>query len=160
MRKILTMVAAVAVALPVSLVGAAKPLTPPGQSNTNKITKPQFKPCKPAKKSGVTYIIRGIVTANTGTTISVDVKSVNSHGKRALTNGAAKSGGMYDWADDLVVTAGTCTHITRKGKGANKRTWSSLAVGDKVVMAWKAPRNTAYVNLGPVRRVVDQGSTL
>ena len=153
MRKMLTIAAAMAVALPVSLAGATKPLTPPGKSNPHKTTKP----CKPVKKSGVTYIIRGVVTGVTETTISVDVKSVNKHGKRALLGITARGGGMYDWAADLTVTRGTCTHITRRGKGPSRRAWSSIAVNDRVVMAWKAARNTAYVDLGPVRRVVDQG---
>lgn len=157
MRKMLTMAAAMAVALPVSLAGATKPLTPPGKSNPYKITKPRPKPCKPAKKSGVTYIIRGVITGVTETTISVDVKSVNKHGKRALEGITARGGGMYDWGADLTVTRGTCTYITRRGKGPSKRAWSSIAVNDRVVMAWKAARNTAYVDLGPVRRVVDQG---
>ncbi len=157
MRKMLTMVAAMAVALPVSLAGAAKPLTPPGQSNPNKITKPKPKVCKPAKRGGITYIIRGVLAADaTESQMVVDVKSVNKHGKRALMGPTSRGGGMYA-VEDLMVPLGPCTHITRKGKGPSKRSWQSLKMGDRVVMAWSAKRGTAFVDLGAPRRVVDRG---
>lgn len=154
MKKMLTMVAAMAVALPVSLAGAAKPETHPGKANPNK--GPQPKVCKAAKK-GVTFIVRGVLVKDASPTeMLVDVTSVNKHGKTALAGPDAKGGGAYS-VPMLKVQIDSCTHISRKGKGPSKRTSASLKMGDRVVVAWSGKKGTAYAALGAARRVVDQG---
>ena len=155
MRKMLTMAAAMAVALPVSLAGAARPLTPPGQLTPKK--NDPAKVCKPAKHKGVTYIMRGVLVRDaTATEMLVDVTSVNKHGKRALAGPTARGGGMYS-VPMLTVKLDACTHVSRRGKGPSKRSYTSLTAGDRVVVAWSAKRGTAFVDLGAARRVVDQG---
>ena len=153
MRKMFMMMAAVAVAMPVSLAGAAKPAAP-GQANPNKGSQPKV--CK-AAKMGVTFIVRGVLLQDaTATEMVVEVTSVNKHGKRALAGPTARGGGMYS-VPMLTVAIDNCTHITRKGKGPSKRSYMSLKAGDRVVMAWSGKKGTAYVDLGAARRVVDQG---
>ena len=155
MRKTLTLAAAIAVALPVSLASAARPLTPPGQLNPKKGSPAKI--CKPAKHKGVTYIMRGVLIQDaTATEMLVDVTSVNKHGKRALAGPTARGGGMYS-VPMLTVKLDACTHVSRKGKGPSKGSWMSLKKGDRVVIAWSAQRGTAFVDLGAPRRVVDQG---
>ncbi len=157
MRKILMMVTAAAVAMPISLAGATKPENP-GQANPHKGAKPTI--CKPAAKRGVTFIVRGVLVQDaTATDLLVDVTSVNSHAKKALAGPTARGGGIYS-VPMLPVTIGTCTHISSKGQDARKRSWSTLKAGDRVVVAWSAKRGTAYADLGTARRVVDRGPKL
>lgn len=156
MRKIVSMVAALAVAVPVSLAGAAKPANP-GKSGPHKDAKPKI--CKPAPKRGVTYIARGVLVQDaTATAMVVDITSVNSHAKKALAGSAAKGGGVYS-VPMVTVTIDVCSKITRGGKGASKRSYTSLKAGDRVVVAWSAKRGTAFADLGTPRRIVDQGPT-
>jgi hypothetical protein len=155
MRKMFTMVAAIAVVLPVSVAGAAKPVAPPAKAQPGK---GKVHTCKADKaKKSVTYIIRGVLTQDaTEAALVVDVTSVNSHAKKALAGSAATGGGAYS-APMVPVAIGPCTHISRSGKGASKRSWTTLKAGDRVVVAFSAKRGTAYADLGTARRVVDKG---
>jgi hypothetical protein len=154
MRKILTMVTALAVAVPVSIAGAAKPDNP-GKPDPAKGSKPKV--CKPAPKRGVTFIARGVLVKDaTATDMVVEVTSVNKHAKTALAGPGAKGGGAYS-VPMLTVKIDACSRITRSGKGASKRSYTSLKTGDRVVVAWSAKPGTTYADLGAARRVVDRG---
>lgn len=150
MRKIVMMLAAAAVAVPISLAGAAAPPKKPAHP-----TKPKV--CNPANPKGVTYIVRGVLVKDaTATELLVDVTSVNNHAKKALAGPTAKGAGAYS-VPMLSVPLDPCSRVDRSGKGKTKRTWASLKAGDRVVVAFSAKRGTAYADLGAARRVVDRG---
>jgi len=149
-------VAAMAVTIPVSIAGATHPGNHPVKGPGATKPKPHKLCPKPGKKS-VKFIIRGVLAEDaTATELIVDVTRVNHHAKRALAGPTATGGGAYS-VPLLHVAINSCTKITNAGKDPERRTYRALKKGDRVVIGWRKARNTAFVDLGPAIRVVDQG---
>lgn len=168
MRKIWTIAAMAALAIPASLA-IAHPGDKPGnvgkpeaaQGSGAKPESPgkgkKAKVCpKPGKRS-VKYIVRGVLAKDaTATELVVDVTRVNRHAKRALAGPTAVGAGAYS-VPMLTVKIDTCTKITKNGRGPSKRTFAALKAGDRVVVGWQAKKGTAYIDLGAAVRVADTG---
>jgi hypothetical protein len=161
MRKSIA-VAVIAAFAAVPLATAERPAAP-GKSGvaTHPSSSPKkgVKPCKKPARHGVKFIIRGVISkapaSGTGEML-VDVTRVNAHAKKALQGADARGGGAYT-VPMLPVVLDRCSFITGPAKHPDRRTWRALKAGDRVVLGWSAKRGTAYVDLGHVQRVVDQG---
>jgi hypothetical protein len=144
MRKLIVVaLAAAAVAVP-SAVAAQGGI--PGRPADPAPAASAKKPVKP-----VAFVIRGVVKAtdaNAGT-FDITVTGFNAHPKKILTKGA-----------DFTVRTDNTTKFSKAGKG--KATFAELAVNDRVVVRYSAPRapkgSTAdYLSTYVAKRVVDQG---
>jgi hypothetical protein len=151
MRRLLTTALAVTiVAAPAALAAPGGVPGRPGDAGTTAEAKRGPKVERPAKvrPKPVAFIMRGVIAAVDGaavpTTITVTPKGGNRHARTAI-----------DAATSVTVKIGAATRISKAGKG--KATFADLVVGDRVVVAWKAPRATALADLPEAKRVIDRG---
>lgn len=96
----------------------------------------------------VRFTVRGIVAADaTPAGLQVGVSVANSHANAAL--GATGT---------VLVTIGPATRIHKRGVAAAG--YADLKAGDRVTVAWWAPRGTALAALPAAHRITDRGPGL
>lgn len=104
----------------------------------------------------VEFILRGVVASVSGPNVMVQATGVNSKMRNALQGPTARGGGSYDAM--IPVTIADCTRLhvrghSQKNRGKKVRAIRAIVVGARIMVEWRAPRGTAFADLGSPKRV-------
>ena len=114
-------------------------------------------PCTKAQRGHRSeFILRGVVASVSGPTVMVQATSVNSKMRKALQGPTAQGGGSYDAM--IPVTIADCTRLdvrvrSQNHRGKRFRGVEAIVVGARIMVEWRAPRGTAFADLGSPKRV-------
>ena len=103
------------------------------------------------------FILRGVVASVSGSTISVQATSVNSKMRKALQGPTAQGGGSYNAL--IPVTVADCTRVDGRGRseksrgGRKNQGLQAFVAGARIKVEWRAPRGTAFADLGSPKRI-------
>ena len=103
------------------------------------------------------FVLRGVVASVNGPTVMVQATGVNARMRKALQGPTAQGGGSYDAM--IPVTIADCTRLdvhvrSEQGRGRNKRRGvQAIVAGARIRVEWRAPRGTAFADLGSPKRV-------
>jgi hypothetical protein len=149
-KALIVSLALVAIPLPAALAAPGGVPGPPA-AHPGKATTPAAHP--------VAFVARGVATSINagGGSFVIEVKGGNRFLRRAIA-GLPSPQALSVKVDAETATDAFTTKITKAAKG--RAGFSDVAVRDRVVVIWKAPRGTSLADLQGLeaRRVVDVGA--